>query len=1350
MAKNCVIIPSTRNKKGEVVESRLFKDLLSYSSNRADATRLYLVTKNDDFIKNWNPKLSLDDNGEPKLTSLLKETNISKVITESKVLQKLNKDIGHYNNKGTVKLTINNDANYNELLRKAIQFNTGSDFRENYVASVERVLDGETNKVYIAPVIKRKDRMSSINAANMTYNYNLNQRLRDILTAKGISVGALTNLENRRGIAGVTDFGQAKDVATGLIEMIRLAEGIKGEKALPEEFAHFAIEAMGDNALVSRLINYIADKGLIAEIIGDDYSTYFTLYEGNEYKLAKEAAGKLLSKHLLQAEEIPAKPYRSLLDRAITSIKNFFKSLSGTQIQKAMYEADKDFGKLAVDILTGSLDNQINVDNINSSELYFSTQERVARDQKLLQNVIEEELKRLKIYEARNPNSQFNTNQRLMIDKLEMDLMSNTEIEGIYSYATTALEELEKVNNRLSVLANTPATSLNERAAVLRDVRNYIYSYSSIIKSIREALVDEENFEDNRYGSRVRVVLDNVTTLIDDLYIKYTKSAMPVFVDFIKPFTGESIVVPFGKYQGKTTTAEELVKIADKDISFFDRWLDSMADSSDTMLKVMDQAVKKSKEQARLRTIDVQKILESALIKLEQSGVKNTEWMFERNSKGEKTGKYISDVNQSLFKERMSAMFKDLNERYGRNPVGEDAENYKKDRQAWFDSNMEIVNNKKIPKLSIYTSLDFQRLTTAQRQYYDTVMDIKAKLDSYLPDKYTKLTNTIKIRKDLIERVLSSNVGGGTKQIWESIKDQFIKRTDDTDFGDKATVIDFEKREVQMLPIYYTSLKEGESENDISSDVTSTMVAYAAMANDFDEMNKVINTLELGRDMLREREITQTRGGKPLVEKFKSLGRQVENKLTKTGDKSRFIERLNDFFEMQVYGRYMADEGNIGGTNIDKGKAANFVNRMTSMNMLAINVLSGVSNIITGKVMMRIESMSGEFFNEKNTIKADREYSKELPSFLAEVGSRVKTSKLSLWNEKFNTLQEYESEARDKNYDRKSWFSKMFGANTLFFMNNAGEHWMQTRTSLALADTYKMKAPNGKIVSLWEAMEVVPLEGNKSLGAKMEIKKGYTKEDGSAFTNADIIKFSRKSAAINQRMHGIYNKADRSAVQRLAIGRMGFMFRKWIKPSLNRRFKSVNYNYDLEAWTEGFYSSTGRFLLNLARDLKQTQLDWSVIGKNWNNLNPTERANFKRAVTEVAHFLAVMAALGLIEWSDDEDRPWYEKMVEYQLRRLYTELGVMVPGPSTINEGLKILKSPAAGITTVQTTLDLIGLMNPFNYEFINGEDALIESGKLKGYSEAQRLLLRSPLAPFRKNIIRGIDPEEAIPFFKQ
>lgn len=1345
MARNCAIIPQVRNNKGQVVDSKLFKGLLAYTgNNRSEATRLYLITKSSEFIKNWNPRLTLDENNEPTLRSLLQKTNISDVIPESKVLERLNREIGYYKRgMDEPALWVNNDENYQKLLQKAISFNQTSDFRDDYVAKIIKIQDTESPRIFIGVKVEKRNRLNSIDADKMAYNANLNSRLRDILAANGIAVGALTDLEKRMGINGVTDFDVARTAANGMIEMIRLANGIEGEKALPEEFAHFAIEAMGESPLINRLINNLNSSGLISEILGDEYETYDTLYKGDTVKLAKEAAGKLLAKHLLRSEPIEQKPYKNLLERVISAIKSFFKTMNASQIQKAMYEADKDFGRLARDILNGRMDEEINVGNINSSGLFYQTNERVQRDRKLLQDIMNNELKRLKIYEKRNPNSQFSVNQRLLIDRLELELASNNEVEGIYAFLDNALEELQKVSNRLEVLRNTPATNANERASVLRDVRNYMYSYKNIIEDIRKALVDEERYTDNRYGQRVRVALDNASILIGDLFVKYNDVSMPLFVDFIKPFVGENIMIPFGKFKGKVIKAEDLVKMADEDISFFDRWLDSMADSSDYMLKVMDQAVKKSKEQARLRTIDVMKQLQAATIKLEKAGIKNTDWMFERDSKGNLSGNYISEINQALFKEKVREMFKSLNEKYGKNPVGEDAEKYKKERQAWFDANMEIVNGKKVPKMSIYGNKQYQRLNAAQKEYYDTVMNIKSQLDSYLPEKYTTLTNAVKIRKDLLERVKSSDdVKSGTKQIWESIKDEFIRRTDDVDFGDRATVKDFEGNEVQTLPIYFTKLKEGESANDLSTDIVSTLTAYAAMANDFDEMNKVIDVLELGRDLLRERQITQTQGGKPLVEKFKAVGRKVEGKLTKEGEATRFVQRLNDFFEMQVYGRYMADEGTFGKTNIDKGKVANFVNRVTSMNNLALNVLSGISNVATGTVMMRIESFAGEFFNEKNTITADRIYGQSLPEYLAEIGSRVKTSKLALWDELFNVMQEYEQDVREVNFDRKSWFSRMFNTSTLFFMNNAGEHWMQNRTSLALADAYKMKAPDGKIVSLWDAMEVVPIDkNNKKAGAKLQLKQGYTKADGSAFTQDDIIKFSRKSAAINQRMHGIYNKADRSAVQRLAIGRMGMMFRKWIKPSLNRRFKSATYNYDLDTWTEGYYRTSGRFLLQLARDLRETQFN---LAARWNELTPTEKANIRRALTETGHFLAVMTIIGLIEWSDDKDRPWLVRMAEYQARRLYTELGTMIPGKSMITEGLRIIKSPAAGINTIENMLDLTKLLNPWNYM-----DEL-QSGRYEGHSTAYKSFFESPIIPMNRTIYRGLHPETGIPFFKQ
>ena len=1350
MKLQCAIIPKVKNKNDELVDSRLFKGLLSLTT-RESARDIYLKTKSSDFINNWNSKLNLDENGEPTISSLMYKAGLNKVIAESNVLTKLNKDIGYFK-KGSdrVSLNINNQENYNKFKQKAIEFNTTSDYRDNFVASVVKVQDSETGEIYIAPKVERRNAYNSLNASNMSYNEALNTRLREILESKNISIGALNDLERRLNINGVTDFELAKTSADGIIQLIRIAQGEAGEKALPEEFSHFAVEALGDNPLVNRLINSIVDNNLINEILGEDYDDYSIMYNGNSADMAKEAAGKLVAKHLLDVASIPSKPYKSILTRLINVIKDFFSNIGTTDIQKAVLNTNSIANSIADGLLNGDLSNSLDLKNIKVTNRLYQLSERAGKTRDLLKRIQSNELKRLSIYSTRNNNTKFTLHQREVINNITESIENNEIINGISEFTKNALDELQKVNSRLNsmlaVSSNNDSKSINEKAGVLRDIRNYMSSFEPIFKDIRKSVLEENRFDDNQYSNELKEVLDEATVILNDLSVTYNEVAMPLFVSFIKPFVGDGITIPFGKYKGTTMTAEDIVKEAGKDISFFNLWLDSMADSTDYMLKIMDQAVKKSKENARLDTIDVVKELQSAIMTLEQSGIKDTEWMFERDAEGNLTGKYISEIDYSLYKKKYEEMTQGLHDKYPSVSDPNEEREAKRERKKWFAENFETVDGVHRPKISIYSSEAFKKLTPAQREFYDKFMKIKKSLDSYLPN--AKLLNTVKIRKDLVERVKGSDgLKSGTKQIWESIKDSFIRRADDTDFGYKHATKDFSGNEVMSLPIYYTNLKDGESNNDISTDAVSTLTAYAAMANDYNQMNKILDTLELGRDLLRERKILQTSGGKTLKERFKVFGTKVESPITISGDKTKFMKRLNSFFNMQVYGRYIADEGTFGDSKIDKAKTADTFNRLTSVNTLALNILSGISNVATGTIMMRIESLAGEYYNESNTLHADRNYGSALPEYLAEIGNRVKIGKLALWDELFDVMQEYETEIKELNYDRKTWFSRMFGSSALFMMNNAGEHWMQNRTSLALADRYKMKSPEGKLVSLWDAMEVVYTDpNNKKLGAKLQVKDGYTKEDGSKFTRDDIIAFSRKTTAINERMHGVYNKADRSAMQQFAVGRMAIMFRKWVKPSLNRRFQEATYNMDLQEWTEGYYKTAGIFMLQLAKDLKQSQFD---IGSSWSELTNTEKANIKRAIVEVGHYLMIITALGLIDW-DTKNSTWAGKMAEYQLRRLQNEIGVLVPGKPMIDEGLKLVKSPAAAIQTIQSTLDLLNVINPYNYEAIGGENAIMQSGVFKGHNKAYKYLMRSPLAPMRNTVTRGIAPELAIPFFKQ
>lgn len=1347
----CAIIPQLVNTKTNKKEdSKLFTNLLSLTLNNRDKTLdIYNKTKSESFIQNWLPKLKIDERGEPTIESLYEKTNLKDIITEENTIKALNKELGAYK-KGTTefKRYLKTDENYQKLFDQVVKFNSTSSLRNLYRATVTQMMDRKENKSYfIIQVVKRDNKLYSVENDKLEYNHLLNKRLKELLTQAGISIGALTELERRMGIKGVVDFDQAKMAANGLTELIRLAEGERGESALPEEFAHFAIEVLKSNPLVNRLLNLLDSKNLVEEILGDSYEDYYNLYKGDRAKLAEEAAGKLLAKHFLNSEVIPSsKPYKSLLERVIDAIKNFFKRLNPNDFSKAIYEVDKGFGTLAKNILNNNYSNELKVDNIFTSGSLYSIEERLNRDSKLLNKAIEVLVKRAAIYAKRNPESKFLENQEQLINELKESLEKHEELKGIYNFTEVALKQLKSVGKRLSQVSNDN-TSLNAKAAVLLDARGFIASYKPILEDLREALLEEERYEDNRYGEKMRVTLDSMLVAINDLSNQVTNIGVPIFTEFIRPYVGDSILITKGRRKGEKISIEELITSTTQDITIFDRWLDSMAHSSDAMLKIFDDIYKDSKENSRLKTLYLSKKIMALGLELEKAGVKDTKWMIERDSNGNSSGRYIQEINYAKYKEAYESFLEKLKDKYGANPKGENAFLYKKEKREWLQNNREYVDGVSRPKLSKYKNEEFANLSPAKRKYYEGFLDAKAKLDALLPDGSIGLYDIIKIRKDALERAKSaSSVSEGAKQFWENLKDQLVIRGDDIDFGNRSTLIDFEGRQVQTLPIYYTKLRPGESYNDISTDTTSTLIAYASMAYDYSEMNKIIHALELGRDLMREREVEQTQGKKTLKEKISRYGISTENTLTKKGNATSFMNRLDDFFTMQIYQGFIKDEGNIGKVSV--AKAANTVNHLSVLTSLVGNILNDISNISNSSVQILIEAAGGEFFSVKDLKNADAIYYQNVLTVLSELNKRSKTNKLSLWVEKFDVLRNFEYKVKDVEFDKKSWFSRAFKTSTLQAVGNAGEHWSRTRVSLALAKAYKMKSPTGKTVSLWDAMEVVYLDPNdKELGATLEVKKGYTKLDGSEFNTEDIKKFTRKISGLNLFLFGPKSKADKEAIQRVALGRLASLYRRWIRPLVNRRFRGLNYNYDLEAYTEGYYITTFRFLGNLASDIKQLKFD---IGSRWDELTKLDKANIRRCLTELIIFLALLIFTKIYEWPDDDDDPsWFTQMAEYQTRRLYTEIGALVPSTSMLNEGYRLLKSPAAGVRTLQSVSDLLNLAIPTNYEFISGEEALIESGKYEGYSKAQKIILRSPLVPFRETIYKGLHPEEYISFYE-
>jgi hypothetical protein len=55
-------------------------------------------------------------------------------------------------------------------------------------------------------------------------------------------------------------------------------------------------------------------------------------------------------------------------------------------------------------------------------------------------------------------------------------------------------------------------------------------------------------------------------------------------------------------------------------------------------------------------------------------------------------------------------------------------------------------------------------------------------------------------------------------------------------------------------------------------------------------------------------------------------------------------------------------------------------------------------------------------------------------------------------------------------------------------------------------------------------------------------------------------------------------------------------------------------------------------------------------------------------LTEVASFLAVLAAYSLLNGYWDDDDEWTKQFILYELRRTQTELGVLIPSKNMFHE----------------------------------------------------------------------------------
>jgi hypothetical protein len=253
------------------------------------------------------------------------------------------------------------------------------------------------------------------------------------------------------------------------------------------------------------------------------------------------------------------------------------------------------------------------------------------------------------------------------------------------------------------------------------------------------------------------------------------------------------------------------------------------------------------------------------------------------------------------------------------------------------------------------------------------------------------------------------------------------------------------------------------------------------------------------------------------------------------------------------------------------------------------------------------------------------------------------------------------------------------------------------------------------------------------------------------FTQKDMTDFSARLHRVLSSMHGEYSKIGQNALQRLALGRMAIMFRKFVVPGFQRRWKKrkkddslSGINNLLGEYSEGYYRTFGITMQNIYKDLLSFKFE--AISAYGRQMTTGERANMIRFTGEMSFFVLaiIMTQIALRLKADDDDKDnILLNNFAYQAIRLRSELSFFFNPVST----MQILRSPMAAMSQLETLIKLVGQMA---YPVTSGtfEFEIYQQGAWKDHAKIEKTLVNL-LPVYPKQIYRIRDVGNMLSWFQ-
>jgi hypothetical protein len=833
---------------------------------------------------------------------------------------------------------------------------------------------------------------------------------------------------------------------------------------------------------------------------------------------------------------------------------------------------------------------------------------------------------------------------------------------------------------------------------------------------------------------------------------------------------------------------------ASKDIGLATRWVGNLLNSSDPVVAAMGQAMGFAEIETNSKRIEFRDKLVPVLKELEDLQKGKTklkdiyDFMLEKDSKGEHNGYTISKFGSDFWNEydkikqetrtneKMTSTEKsDIVRKWVRRNTIFDKKNFSKDKWEYIDKLKEsgVISNEDYKQLewneityTPYAAHDlfevgvvsentadlvaswtskhiwdyrsvtdewnnpqwdkFQRLVKSNPndprvKFYNLIKEYEDEANSHLPSsqrlRNSQLPAILKTSSERLEA--GESFASLTK---EAIKKSFNILADETGRGNKP-IMDEQGNLKYFIPIHYTGKLDTKSQ---SFDLATIYYRFFSMATDYNSKNEVYPVMEMARHFVENREVTRTDSkGNPITKLFKITGKESTESKARLDNK--LAEQLNDWFEMVFYGVAQKNEGsvNLFGLKIDKAKGLDWISKTTAYNILSLNLRAGVANILVSETLQAGEAFAGQHMSLKSYHKAHTYYFSHFGGILDDIGKLKPTSIVNLLNEKFN-IPTSPLEAKFQDNTRLKQLAR---SSTLFMFQTMGDSYENSKVFLGMLINQKAYDKDGKVIG--SLLDFYTKDKDNNLVFDKDNKVDINK---SKWTDKDQKNFSIKTRAVIEGIQGNYSDLGRVALQRTALGRMGIMFRKFMVPGIEKRYKKNTYSERMQDYTEGYYRTTGKFVTNLFKEFKTYQ--FAVMGEEWEKLSDMEKSNIVRTISELGFVLVSVALAGLMmNGSDDDKDKWVYDFATYQLLRLKTEL-LFYTNPA---EAMQILRSPAATMSLFETTMKAFAQILKPTQEY--------KVGPWKGHLKFEKIMW--DFIPVMRSLYQARDVKNQVNFLK-